>query len=308
MSLFIREITTATRLADFSSGIGTAGATLAIDTDLRRVGIATTIPAGTLQVGTGITMYGSSGIVSATSINSNTINSETAQFSNIQSNETVRVGTAVTIDGTSGIVTATAFYGDGSNLTNTGSTLSSGIGTQRIVLTSQTSGTMTSSSTDSDLTFDSTTNTLNAPTFAGNGTIPIGGIIMWYGNIVDIPSGWSLCNGSNGTPDLRSRFVVGATDDGSTGVTFNADTGVVSGSYAPHNTGGKVAHQLTEAEMPSHNHSYQDFYNGNGGGQGGGGANTGTVSSGRTTGSTGGSDYHENRPPYYALAFIMRTT
>ena len=108
MSLFIREITTATRLADFSSGIGTAGATLAIDTDLRRVGIATTIPAGTLQVGTGITMYGSSGIVSATSINSNTINSET-----------VRVGTAVTIDGTSGIVTATAFYGDGSNLTNT---------------------------------------------------------------------------------------------------------------------------------------------------------------------------------------------
>lgn len=301
MSLFIREITTATRLADFSSGIGTAGATLAIDTDLRRVGIATTIPAGTLQVGTGITMYGSSGIVSATSINSNTINSET-----------VRVGTAVTIDGTSGIVTATAFYGDGSNLTNTGSTLSSGIGTQRIVLTSQTSGTMTSSSTDSDLTFDSTTNTLNAPTFAGNGTIPIGGIIMWYGNIVDIPSGWSLCNGSNGTPDLRSRFVVGATDDGSTGVTFNADTGVVSGSYAPHNTGGKVAHQLTEAEMPAHTHSLSRLvpsspspispYDGWAAG------NRWTNSTTGTSGSTGGNLYHENRPPYYALAFIMRTT
>lgn len=302
MSLFIREITTATRLADFSSGIGTAGATLAIDTDLRRVGIATTIPAGTLQVGTGITMYGSSGIISATSLNS-----ETIQVKTIQSDEIVRVGTAVTIDGNSGIVTATAFYGDGANLTNTGSTLSSGIGTQRVVLTTQTSGTMTSSSTNADLTFDSTTSTLSAPTFAGNGTIPIGGIIMWYGNIVDIPSGWSLCNGSNGTPDLRSRFVVGATDDGSTGVTFNADTGAVSGSYAPHNTGGSVAHQLTIAEMPSHNHSYSDETNsGTGGGQGGGGANTGTNNVGRTTGSTGGSDYHENRPPYYALAFIMR--
>jgi microcystin-dependent protein len=299
MSLFIREITTATRLADFSSGIGTAGATLAIDTDLRRVGIATTIPAGTLQVGTGITMYGSSGIVSATSINSNTINSET-----------VRVGTAVTIDGTSGIVTATAFYGDGSNLTNTGSTLSSGIGTQRIVLTSQTSGTMTSSSTDSDLTFDSTTNTLNAPTFAGNGTIPIGGIIMWYGNIVDIPSGWSLCNGSNGTPDLRSRFVVGATDDGSTGVTFNADTGVVSGSYAPHNTGGKVAHQLTESEMPAHNHTIRNDNNNQNGSipNGGDGSGASTTNNPAYISNTGGDNYHENRPPYYALAFIMRTT
>lgn len=301
MSLFITEITTATRLADFSSGIGTAGATLAIDTDLRRVGIATTIPAGTLQVGTGITMYGSSGIISATSVNS-----ETLQVKTIQSDEIVRVGTAVTIDGNSGIVTATAFYGDGANLSNTGSTLSSGIGTQRVVLTTQTSGTMTSSSTNADLTFDSTTSTLSAPTFAGNGTIPIGGIIMWYGNIVDIPSGWSLCNGSNGTPDLRSRFVVGATDDGSTGVTFDANTGAVSGSYAPHNTGGSVAHQLSVAEMPSHTHTEQYNVNSSGQDQAGSGSGDNDNTSTRDSGSTGGDDYHENRPPYYALAFIMR--
>lgn len=57
----------ATRLADFGSGIGTAGATITIDTANAAVGIATTLPLGTLQVGSGITMYGSSGIVSATS-------------------------------------------------------------------------------------------------------------------------------------------------------------------------------------------------------------------------------------------------
>ena len=40
--------------------------------------------------------------------------------------------------------------------------------------------------------------------------IPIGGIIMWSGSIVSIPNGWRLCDGTNGTPDLRDKFVVGA--------------------------------------------------------------------------------------------------
>lgn len=63
-----------------------------------------------------------------------------------------------------GIVSATAFYGDGTNLTNTGSTLSAASGTQRVVVTSQTSGTMTASATDADLTFDALTNTLSVTT------------------------------------------------------------------------------------------------------------------------------------------------
>jgi hypothetical protein len=42
------------------------------------------------------------------------------------------------------------------------------------------------------------------------GSIPSGVIVMWSGAVVDIPTGWALCNGANGTPDLRDRFVVGA--------------------------------------------------------------------------------------------------
>jgi microcystin-dependent protein len=143
----------------------------------------------------------------------------------------------------------------------------------------------------------------------GNGTIPIGGIIMWSGSIASIPTGWALCNGSSGTPDLRSRFIVGATSDASTGVTFNADTGAVSGAYAPGNTGGETAHQLTTAEMPSHSHQLSRYSgNNNVNSQSGRYALATTNDIGPdSTNSTGADDYHENRPPYYALAFIMRT-
>ncbi len=68
--------------------------------------------------------------------------------------------------------------------------------------------------------------------------IPTGIITLWSGSILTIPSGWALCNGSNGTPDLRDRFVVGA---GST--------------YAVGATGGTASNTLTTAQLPSHTHS-----------------------------------------------------
>src|SRR5262245_14075787 len=43
--------------------------------------------------------------------------------------------------------------------------------------------------------------------------LPSGVIVMWSGTIATIPSGWFLCDGTNGTPDLRDKFVVGATSD-----------------------------------------------------------------------------------------------
>ena len=123
--------TNASRLSDFSSGIGTQGAVLQIDNANQRIGIGTTNPQAMLQVGTGVSVYGNSGIVSAT-----------------------------------------AFYGDGSNLSGitAGATLSAGSGSQRVVLTSLTSGTMTSAATDAELTYNSDTDTLTATTFSGNAT------------------------------------------------------------------------------------------------------------------------------------------
>jgi microcystin-dependent protein len=143
-------------------------------------------------------------------------------------------------------------------------------------------------------------------TLTGGGTlgVPSGVIVMWSGTVANIPADWVLCDGSNGTPDLRNRFVVGAHSDGQSGVTFNADTGAISGNYSPGNTGGEVAHQLTVAEMPAHSHPYAA----NRGGSDYGGSNpaNGSPNNGVTS-NTGGNDYHENRPPYYALAYIMKT-
>ena len=158
----------------------------------------------------------------------------------------------------------------------------------------------------------------------GTALVPVGGIIMWYGSATTssvtlgsvtypgIPTGWALCDGSTvnslKTPDLRSRFIVGASNNTSTGVTFNANTGAVSGAYAPGNTGGSVAHQLTVAEMPSHAHSRGAIYPGDGTEQNQSGSPEDRTTFNVNTGSTGGDDYHENRPPYYALAFIMRVS
>ena len=76
-----------------------------------------------------------------------------------------KVGTGISIVGSG--VAATAFYGDGSQLTGitAGATLSAGSGDQRVVLTSLTSGTMTSAATDAELTYNSDTDTLTATTF-----------------------------------------------------------------------------------------------------------------------------------------------
>ena len=179
-----------------------------------------------------------------------------------------------------------------------------------------------------------------------NHLVPPGVIVMWSGAINDIPVGWALCDGSNGTPDLRDRFIVGA-----------------GGSYNVGNTGGMKEVTLTTSQLPTHNHAVSI-------GSSGGHSHSGTTSTNSTgdygkpgnlylmtevtsSGSynvsagdetspwaavrsinpsaistahshsfttssngshshsitisdTGGGQAHENRPPYYALAYIMK--
>jgi hypothetical protein len=156
---------------------------------------------------------------------------------------------------------------------------------------------------------------------AGTGTptwgsgFPSGGIIMWSGTIATIPSGWLLCNGSSGTPDLRNRFIIGAfSDDSGTAKT------TITGSATQ--TGGSkdtivVSHTHTATVSdPGHAHSYET--RGGTPPQSGnatqcwsgvvststGVATTGITVSNSTTGSSG---TNANLSPYYALAFIMKT-
>jgi len=126
----------------------------------------------------------------------------------------------------------------------------------------------------------------------GNVTaIPSGVITMWSGSTSDVPNGWTLCDGSGGAPDLRDRFVVGA-----------------GGQYSPGSKGGTNSVQLSESEMPAHDHSYSrttdvdpgdlDVDYDSGGGK--------SVYENGTTDTAGDNQSHENRPPYYGLAFIMK--
>jgi len=139
----------------------------------------------------------------------------------------------------------------------------------------------------------------NTPTWGS--AIPSGGIIIWSGSSASIPSGWLLCDGTNSTPDLRNRFVVGA---GST--------------YAVNATGGSadaivVSHTHTATVTdPGHFHTSTALsgtnVNGNPGAQVGSG-NTGTATTGITVSNstTGSSGTNANLPPYFALCYIMKS-
>lgn len=149
------------------------------------------------------------------------------------------------------------------------------------------------------------------------GTALSGVIVMWSGTIATIPSGWVLCNGSNGTPDLRNRFIIGAHSD-TTGVAYTTVTGSNTQS------GGSkdaivVSHTHTATvNDPGHSHILRTDPNGGGGGGGNfvnttSGTNESFTVTPNTTGITvsnstqGSSGTNANLPPYYALAFIMKT-
>jgi len=120
------------------------------------------------------------------------------------------------------------------------------------------------------------------------GGIPAGAIIMWSGTIAAIPSGWQLCDGTNGSPDLRARFVRGAP-----------------AGQNPGGTGGEDFHNLTIAEMPAHKHTTSVTYCGAGIGQLGMLPRKECPTDVETSSSGGGQPF-DNRPAYYEVAFIYK--
>jgi microcystin-dependent protein len=139
-----------------------------------------------------------------------------------------------------------------------------------------------------------------------------GMIMLWSGSTESVPSGWALCNGANGTPDLRNRFVVGA------GSTYEADTtGGSADATLPSHT-----HTGTTDGGGSHNHSLPHYLVQAVSGTGDidrdneyqqwkalSGQSTGSVGNHThsfTTASSGTSATNANLPPYYALAYIIK--
>ena len=124
-----------------------------------------------------------------------------------------------------------------------------------------------------------------------------GMIILWSGASDAIPTGFTLCDGQNNTPDLRGRFVVGFHDS--------------NGDYDVDDTGGAESVTLTLNQIPSHKHDTtfdnKKYFPGGGStsiGYGGAGGYPADVFS---MSNAGGGQSHENRPPFYALCYIMKT-
>jgi len=149
-----------------------------------------------------------------------------------------------------------------------------------------------------------------------NAHVPAGVIVMWSGTVATIPTGWLICDGTNGTPDLRDRFVIGARQDDAGAAKTN-----VTGSLTV--SGGSkdaivVSHDHTATSTvtdPGHNHQFGTFAGasaapGNQTVTSGTNQSTNTKTTGVTVATTvdsaGDSGTNANLPPYYALAFIMK--
>ena len=156
---------------------------------------------------------------------------------------------------------------------------------------------------DAGIKYNPSTNRLTAGSFAGDGSaltnltvdgFVSGMIILWSGAADAIPTGFVLCDGNNSTPNLSGRFVVG----------YDAS----NSDYDVDDTGGSESVTLTVNQIPAHTHNinlavrafYQEPRNF-------GVGTDGSANNSEDTGSTGGGQSHENRPPYYALCYIMKT-
>ena len=196
---------------------------------------------------------------------------------------------------------------------------------------------------DTNLTYNPSTNTLSVPNISGNGSglsgieaFVTGMIILWSGAADAIPSGFVLCDGNNNTPNLSGRFVVGY--DASNGDYDVNDTGgsssvTLSTSQLPsHNHSVSVSGTTSNKSLTGDITKISECYNVAGGATGvftkkgtgnspvtGAASNSPTAgvdfdashdhtfTASGTSGNQGSGGAIENRPPYYALCYIMKT-
>ena len=160
---------------------------------------------------------------------------------------------------------------------------------------------------------------------AGGSTTPTWGnmfvagmIMLWSGSSATIPSGWVLCDGTNSTPDLRNRFVVGATSTYAVGATGGSANAIVvshthTATVATTSLTGEITNQYTAGNTSGGTSGVfsQSSYNVDGdGGESRPGRTIyfdGSHSHTATISTEGSSGTNANLPPYYALCYIMKT-
>lgn len=175
----------------------------------------------------------------------------------------------------------------------------------------------------------------------GGGSLPAGLIVLWHGLLSAIPSGWALCDGTSGTPDLRSKFVKGAAAGQDPGATGGAATHTHDDHAALQHAGAAVdahaSHTHTYSQVPNHVHVQQAPTSATGSQDGltrdtsttGASATgistanpTGGVAQGTTDGPSASLTHAvtqpndhaaqahaaaNHEPAYYAIAYIMKT-
>jgi hypothetical protein len=198
----------------------------------------------------------------------------------------------------------------GTDLDNEFNAISSAVSSKADVNSPALTGTPTAPTA----TLGTNTTQIASCAFAIANGVPSGVILLWSGSVESIPSGWVFCNGSNGTPDLRSRFVVGADTTATVGGTGGSANAVV------------VSHTHTATSTVSdsgHNHTYsgsvsQGTFGYSGGSglpqvgtplkqQSGTDSATTNISVGTSISTEGVSATNANLPPYYSLAYIMKS-
>lgn len=139
--------------------------------------------------------------------------------------------------------------------------------------------------------------------------LPVGAIVMWYKSLALIPSGWAVCNGSNGTPDLQGRFVRGVSSDTDVNKVFGAEEHEHSNSVAQaaddhiHDVAGSLTGTVTTGRMSelaaapraatkTHTHPFD----------------LDLPSSGTHTHPTSNTTAADNLPPFVQVYFIMKVT
>lgn len=136
--------------------------------------------------------------------------------------------------------------------------------------------------------------------------LPIGSIIMWYKSTGEIPAGWHICDGNDGTPDLRGKYVVGISGDTDRVPTGNAthshtNSSVVGGGSHVHDVTGSIAGTVTDVDVSdtgsgtsgiSKTHSHI--------------VDLDLPSSGTHQHTTSNTNPANNDPPYLQVYFIMR--